>query len=97
MFGTKILPKPMPAIKGGLQAMIDFDEYQLSVVQHSGSYGGDRGLQEIGVFQGNDMVELSPITVEGDTIRGFLNEEEVADLIVKMVEITGNKPKELAE
>ena len=97
MFGINIVPKPMEAINGGLQALIDFDSYQLSVVQHSGSYGGDQGLWEIGVFKGSDMVELPPVTVEGDTIRGFLTEDEVAEMIVKMIEITGNEPKELVE
>ena len=97
MFGTNIIAKPMDFPKGGVQALIDFEQYKLSVVQHSGSYGGDRGLWEIGVFQGNDMVELPPITNEGDTIKGFLSEEEVADIIVKMVEITGNEPKEFVE
>ena len=43
------------------------------------------------------MVELPPVTVEGDTIRGFLTEDEVAEMIVKMIEITGNEPKELVE
>ena len=97
MFGTDIIARPMPSIKGGLQALIDFEVYQLSIVQHSGSYGGNHGLWEIGVFQGNDMCELPPITVEGDTVRGYLTEDDVADIIVQMVELTGFDPKEIVE
>ena len=81
MFGTKIVPKPMEAINGGLQALIDFDSYQLSVVQHSGSYGGDQGLWEIGVFKGSDMVELPPVTVEGDIISEETISEEDDSLL----------------
>ena len=97
MFGTNFIPKPSDAINGGVQSMIDFGEYQLSIVQHDHSYGGTQGLWEIGIFQGNDMVELPPITKDGDTVKGFLSEDDVANIIVELTEMTGNEPKEIAK
>ena len=34
----------------GVATRINFGHLNLSVVKHSGSYGGDSGLYEIGVF-----------------------------------------------
>jgi len=31
----------------GIQLVLDFKKYELSVVQHDGSYGGTKGLFEI--------------------------------------------------
>jgi len=68
----------------GVSARVTFGDYDLSVVQHSGSYGGYEGLYEIGVFKGDDMVELAGITAEGDTIKGWLTEKDVTEILNKM-------------
>jgi len=94
MFGTNFIPKPSKGVVGGVQSLIDFGNYQLSVVQHDHSYGGKQGLWEIGVFQDNEMVEVPGITQDGDTVRGFLSEDDVSNIIVQLTEITGNQPKE---
>ena len=72
----------------GVQAVVGYGEYELSIVCHSSSYGGKMGLYEIGVFKGNDMVELPGITEEGDTVKGFLTEEGVEAIMTKMHSIT---------
>ena len=35
-----------PYLKG-IQLVLDFKKYELSIVQHAGSYGGNKGLFEI--------------------------------------------------
>lgn len=78
----------------GVATRINFGHLNLSIVKHSGSYGGEKGLYEIGVFDdGNThMVELPGITQQGDTVKGFLDESEVESIIKKMVTATGTNP-----
>ena len=73
----------------GVQAVVGYGEYELSIICHSGSYGGKMGLYEIGVFKGNDMVELPGITEEGDTVKGWLTEEDVSGIMAKMMAVGG--------
>ena len=73
----------------GVQAMIDFGLYQLSIIQNEMSYGGKDGLYEIGVWSENDMVELPGITRKGDTVKGFLTTDEVVGIVKKMHLISG--------
>jgi hypothetical protein len=68
---------------------VSYGEYELSVVKHGSSYGNVNGLYEIGVFKGDDMVEMPGITQEGDTVKGFLNEEEVTGIMKKMMAVGG--------
>ena len=37
-------------VSHGVQALVDFDKYQLSIISSDMSYGGKAGLYEIGVF-----------------------------------------------
>jgi len=74
----------------GVQAIIEFGQYELSVVKHSMSYGGKKGLYEIAVFEDNAQIELPGITQEGDTIKGFLCEEGLNVIFKKMTTITGS-------
>lgn len=73
----------------GIQSIIDFGKYNLSIVKSDFSYGGKQGLYEIAVFDGKEQVELPGITEEGDTVKGFLTEDNVMGIIVKMQSITG--------
>jgi hypothetical protein len=73
----------------GVSATVTYGDYELSVVKHSSSYGGRNGMYEIGVFKGDDMVEMPGITQEGDTVKGFLNEEEVTGIMKKMMAVGG--------
>lgn len=74
----------------GVQALEPFGQYELSVIRHSSSYGGKQGLYEIGVFNWHkDMVSLPGITEDGDSVKGFLTEEEVSAILLKMKTITG--------
>ena len=86
--------KPKPVLDG-TQVILFFGDYELSIVRHSGSYGGQKGLYEIGGFKGNDMIQLPGITEEGDTVKGFLTEDDVSAIIKKMYFLTGNNPRQL--
>jgi hypothetical protein len=84
-------------VPNGIQVVLDFDKYHLSIVQSDFSYGGTRGLYEIGVFAAqdgvaSDMVKLPGITAEYDTIKGFLTEADVDAIIKKMYTITKKDP-----
>ena len=80
----------------GIQALISFGEYELSIIQNEMSYGGKNGgsLYEIGVFKGDKMVSLPGITEDGDNIKGFLTKENVMGIIKKMHLMSGEDPKE---
>ena len=73
----------------GVSATVTYGDYELSVVKHSGSYGGTGGLYEIAVFKGDNMVEMPGITQEGDTVKGWLSEQDVTGIMKKMIAIGG--------
>ena len=95
MFGRNIVMKPMGKVPGGIQSRLQFNDLELSIIQHEGSYGGSSGLYEIGVFDSTGGVELPGVTEDGDTVKGFLTEKEVAGIITKMICITGTDPVEI--
>ena len=67
-----------------IQAILPFGDYDLSIVQSDFSYGGKQGLYEIAVFKGKNMIEMPGITEDGDTVKGFLSENDVEGIIEKM-------------
>ena len=77
----------------GIQALLKFGAYELSIVKSDFSYGGKQGLYEIAVFKGNGQVELPGITEQGDTVKGFLSEDEVEGIIKKMHLVSGADPE----
>ena len=91
MFSKEVM-SPIDFPPNGKQSLFSFDNYVLSVVQHSGSYGNAQGLYEIGIFEGDNMVEMPGITEPGDTVKGFLSETEVNGIIKKMTSVTGVEP-----
>ena len=93
----KLLETDMPK---GVQAILDFGKYHLSIVKSDFSYGGSQGKYEIGVFSANDgvangMTELPGITNENDSVKGWLTENDVDAIIKKMYFLTGNQPKQI--
>ena len=82
----------------GRQAVLDFGRYHLSIINDG--YGSDQGLYEIGVFAAadgvaSDLIELPGITVDGDSVRGYLAEAEVDAIIKKMYLLTGTTPRQV--
>ena len=93
----KLLETEFP---NGVQVILDFGKYHLSVIQNEFSYGGKQGKYEIGVFAANDgvasgMIELPGITDNGETVRGWLSEIDVDIVIQKLYTITKRIPKQI--
>ena len=60
----------------GIQALVPFrNGYEVSVVQNGLSYGGDKGLYEIGVF--NAAGGMCDPLGWGDDVKGWLTPEGV--------------------
>lgn len=85
-FNNTIQPK-------GIQALVKFKDYELSIIKNEASYGNAQGLYEIAVFKGNDQTELPGITEQGDTVKGFLTEGDVEATIKKMHLVSGADPE----
>jgi hypothetical protein len=79
----------------GVQGIVEYGPYELSIIKHKYSYGGTKGLYEIAVFKNAEQVELPGITAKGDTVKGFLTENEVDGIMVKMFTITGKEPEQV--
>ena len=68
--------------EGGKQALVGFEnDYDISVVQHKFSHGGDEGLYEIGCFFNNHMVDPADW---GDTVKGWCAPEHVEEELEKI-------------
>ena len=69
---------------------IVFDnQYELSIVRHSGSYGGKMGLFEILLSKSGNAITLPPITEDYDCIKGFLKFEQVVEIIELVEDLPG--------
>lgn len=83
----------------GVQAVLDFGKYYLSIVQNELSLGNDQGLYEIAVYQDGcysaDQIELPGITEKNNTIKGFLTENEVDNIIKKLYTLTKEIPTQV--
>jgi len=79
----------------GVQAVIQFGNYELSVIKNEVSYGNKQGLFEIAVFKDGEQKELPGITNSGDTVKGWLTESDVDAIISKMYFLTGTTPRQI--
>jgi len=80
----------------GVQAILKFgDAYELSIIRSDFSYGGSKGLYEIGVFKNGVMEVMPGITAEGDTVKGWLTEKDVNTIIKKMYTVTMDIPVQI--
>lgn len=75
----------------GIQSIVKFGEYSLSIVRNEMSYGNRSNLYEIGVLKGNDQVVLAGITDDHDSVKGWLTEEEVSGILLKMHTLTSKQ------
>ena len=66
--------------EGAIQVYVEFKNgFDVSVVRHKGSYGNEKGLYEIGVFD-NQRVGADAMCDPldwGDTVKGYLTPEGV--------------------
>ena len=62
----------------GVQAYVEFENgFEVSIVKHGGSYGCDKGLYEIGVFDTEG--EMCDPLDWGDDVKGWLTLENVEE------------------
>jgi hypothetical protein len=85
---------PQP-LHDGIQVVLDYGDYELSIVKHSGSYGHTQGKYEIMVFKHGGPCEMPGITEEHDSIKGYLTESDVNIIIKKMYIVTGKSPEQI--
>lgn len=65
----------LPTFPEGIQGWVNLDNgYEVSIIKSSFSYGGDKGLYEIGVFKNNVMCD--PLGW-GDEVKGYLSPIQV--------------------
>jgi hypothetical protein len=79
----------------GEQIILDFGIWELSIVRNESSYGHQQNLWEIGVFKDGTMTEVPGITEQGDSIKGWLTEDDIDVIIKKMVTMTGCEPVQI--
>tara|TARA_B100000809_G_C15074270_1_gene507209 strand:+ start:1011 stop:1295 length:285 start_codon:yes stop_codon:yes gene_type:complete len=70
----------------GVQAWVKMDNgYEVSVIKNGLSYGGDKGLYEIGIYHGPGMVVPKGWD---DSVKGWLTPE----LVEKEIELLQHSP-----
>mgnify|MGYP001052334227 FL=1 len=59
-----------------VQAWTEVNGYEVSIIRNAFSYGGDKGLYEIGVYKGGTNKMCDPLGW-GDDVKGWLTPEDV--------------------
>ena len=59
-----------------VQAWTEVNGYEVSIIRNALSYGGDKGLYEIGVYKGGTNEMVDPLDW-GDDVKGWLTPEGV--------------------
>jgi len=59
-----------------IQARVEVNGYDVSIVRNALSYGGDKGLYEIGVYKVGHGKMCDPLGW-GDTVKGWLTPQNV--------------------
>lgn len=77
------------SFRTGKVGRMSFDNgYGISVVSHTHSYGGDKGLYEIGVLGPDDNITYETI-ITNDVI-GYLDENEVSKYMEQIQKLPKN-------
>lgn len=79
-------------LNGGVQRLYRFDNgYGASVICHSGSYGNENGLWELAVirYTDGDKYVLDYSTPITDDVIGYLDEDEISALLVRILALSG--------
>jgi len=93
MLKLKDLKMEQTTTPDGVQALVSFGkDYELSIICNDMSYGHRSGLYEIGVFYQDELTQLPGITETNQTVAGYLNEDAINNILLKMYTITKHKP-----
>ena len=82
-------------ISKGIKALLDFEDYSLSIIKTEHSYGGKGGLYEIATFDHLGEFVYLPGISRTDGVEGFLTEDGVQARIDKLFYITKKEPKQV--
>ena len=83
-------------VPAGKAATVSFGkEYKISIIQNDISYGGDKGLYEIAVLHNDVLAQLPGITNQNDTVAGYLTEDNVNNILIKMFTLTKITPLQI--
>ena len=66
-----------------VQAWAEVNGYEVSIIRNALSYGGDKGLYEIGVYKGGTNKMCDPLDW-GDDVKGWLTPELVEQELSKI-------------
>lgn len=81
-FKDLIFEQPDTSLSG-VRATTDFDNgYGASVIRNAFSYGGSVGLYELAVVKDGQLHYDNPVA-NGDVV-GYLDEEEVSELLIEI-------------
>ena len=70
----------------GIQAIVELENgFEVSIVRNQLSYGGDKGLYEIGVF--NATGNMCDPLGWGDDVKGWLTQEDVEKTLDSMASL----------
>lgn len=68
------------------------EEYALSIITGSGSYSTESQPYEVAIFRNEAFCRVPGISNPDDDVVGYLTEEEVNGIILKLYTITGKEP-----
>ena len=89
----KFTPTKIPK---GIQALVQFGDYELSIIQNEMSYCSP-SLYEVAVYRDDKIIEMPGITEENGGVQGWLNESNVEGVMKKMYTITREEPINLVD
>jgi hypothetical protein len=69
-----------------VQAWTEINGYELSIIRNELSYGGDKGLYEIGVYKAGTNEMCDPLNW-GDDVKGWLTPEDVEKELALIAEL----------
>ena len=79
---------------GGEQCVLNFGDYELSIISGTGAYGSKKAPYEIAVVKNGNFINMPGITEEDDTVKGWLTKSDVDAIIKKMYFLTGTTPRQ---
>lgn len=80
---------------GSQQCVLNFGDYELSIITGEGAYATQHAPYEIAVIKNGDFINMPGITDDDDTVKGYLTEQNVSAIIKKMYFLTGVSPEQV--
>lgn len=83
----EVMPELSRELQGGVQHIYRLsNDYSVSVICNSGSYGGDAGLWEVGVLHRDGHLVSTPLITEDD-VKGRMTDDEVGVFLLQVARL----------